>query len=54
MQKATYDADARPDAEPEWALDKGWMREFDPNNAGQQLHGASTNQVRASKPPTIS
>ena len=30
VQKATYIADARPDAEPQWALNQGWVREFGP------------------------
>ena len=32
VQMAKYTGDARPDAEPEWALDKGWLREFVPDN----------------------
>lgn len=28
VQAARYTADARPDAEPQWALDQGWVREF--------------------------
>ena len=31
VQRARYAADARPDAEPQWALDQGWLREFTPN-----------------------
>lgn len=31
-QKATYTADVRPDAEPQWLLDQGWVREFTPDN----------------------
>ena len=32
VQKATYTADAGPDAEPQWALNQGWVREFGPGN----------------------
>ena len=32
VQKAKYTADARPDAEPQWVLDQGWLREFAPDN----------------------
>jgi LPS export ABC transporter permease LptF/LPS export ABC transporter permease LptG len=32
VQKATYIADLRPDAEPQWALSQGWVREFGPGN----------------------
>ena len=32
VQKATYTADARPDAEPQWAMNQGWVREFGPDN----------------------
>jgi LPS export ABC transporter permease LptG/LPS export ABC transporter permease LptF len=28
VQKARYTADARPDADPQWLLDQGWLREF--------------------------
>lgn len=35
VQKATYVADARPDAEPMWSLNHGWVRAFGPNNAVQ-------------------
>jgi LPS export ABC transporter permease LptG len=28
VQRAQYTADARPDAEPQWLLDQGWLREF--------------------------
>ena len=28
VQKATYTTDARGDAEPQWALNQGWVREF--------------------------
>jgi LPS export ABC transporter permease LptG/LPS export ABC transporter permease LptF len=35
IQKATYVADERPDAEPMWSLNQGWVREFDPNNEVQ-------------------
>ncbi len=30
VQKATYSADARADAEPQWSLNQGWRREFGP------------------------
>ena len=30
VQKATYTADVRPDAEPQWTLNEGWVREFGP------------------------
>lgn len=33
VQKATYTADASADAEPQWALNQGWVREFGPGNA---------------------
>ncbi len=33
IQKATYVADVRADAEPMWSLNQGWVREFGPNNA---------------------
>ena len=33
VQRAKYTADARPDAEPLWTLDQGWLREFRPDNA---------------------
>ena len=32
VQKATFIADLRPDAEPQWALSQGWVREFGPGN----------------------
>jgi LPS export ABC transporter permease LptF/LPS export ABC transporter permease LptG len=32
VQKATYTADARSDADPQWALNQGWVREFGPAN----------------------
>src|SRR5688572_8319476 len=32
VQKATYNADARADAEPQWAMNQGWVREFGPGN----------------------
>jgi LPS export ABC transporter permease LptG/LPS export ABC transporter permease LptF len=32
VQKARYTADARPGAEPQWFLDRGWRREFGPND----------------------
>ncbi len=32
VQKASYTADARPDAEPQWAMNQGWVREFGPDN----------------------
>jgi LPS export ABC transporter permease LptF/LPS export ABC transporter permease LptG len=32
VQRARYTADARPDAEPQWTLDQGWLREFSPAN----------------------
>ena len=32
VQKAKYATDARADAEPQWVLDQGWLREFAPNN----------------------
>ena len=44
VQMAKYTADARPDAEPEWTLDKGWLREFAPNN--DVLFSGFTNQVQ--------
>ena len=44
VQMAKYTADARPDAEPEWALDKGWLREFGPDN--HVLFSDFTNQVQ--------
>lgn len=28
VQKARYTADGRPDAEPQWLMDQGWVREF--------------------------
>jgi LPS export ABC transporter permease LptF/LPS export ABC transporter permease LptG len=30
VQKAQYTADYRPDADPQWLLDRGWQREFGP------------------------
>ena len=44
VQMAKYTADTRPDAEPEWALDKGWLREFAPDN--DVLFSDFTNQVQ--------
>ena len=44
VQMAKYTADTRPDAEPEWALDKGWLREFAPGN--DMLFSDFTNQVQ--------
>ena len=35
VQKATYVADERPDAEPMWSLNQGWVRDFSPNNEVQ-------------------
>ena len=32
VQRAVYTADARPDAEPQWALNQGWVREFGPGS----------------------
>ena len=32
VQKAVYTADLRPDAEPQWALNQGWVREFGPGS----------------------
>ena len=32
VQKAKYATDARADAEPQWVLDQGWLREFAPDN----------------------
>ena len=34
VQKATYTADPRPDAEPQWALNQGWVRDFAPGDHG--------------------
>jgi LPS export ABC transporter permease LptG/LPS export ABC transporter permease LptF len=31
VQRAKYSADAREDAEPQWTLDQGWLREFAPD-----------------------
>jgi LPS export ABC transporter permease LptF/LPS export ABC transporter permease LptG len=44
VQKAKYTADARSGAEPEWALDQGWLREFAPN--GDVPFSRFTNQVQ--------
>ena len=47
-QKATYTADARPDAEPQWALEHGWVREF---AAANEVRFASfTDQVQRFEP----
>jgi LPS export ABC transporter permease LptF/LPS export ABC transporter permease LptG len=47
-QKAAYAADVRPDATPEWALDKGWLREF---GADDDVKFTSfTNQVQRFEP----
>ena len=32
VQKASYTADARADAEPQWALNQGWVRDFGPGS----------------------
>ncbi len=33
VQRATYTADLRADAEPQWAMNQGWVREFGPGSA---------------------
>ncbi|MGH9219672.1 MAG: LptF/LptG family permease, partial [Vicinamibacterales bacterium] len=48
VQKAKYTADARPDAQPEWALDQGWLREFAPND--EVLFSRLTDQVQRFEP----
>jgi LPS export ABC transporter permease LptF/LPS export ABC transporter permease LptG len=48
VQKATYTADARSDAEPQWALNQGWVREFGPAN--QILFTPFTDQVARFEP----
>jgi LPS export ABC transporter permease LptF/LPS export ABC transporter permease LptG len=48
VQKATYVADVRPDATPQWALDQGWLREFGPDNTVQFTR--FTDQVQRFEP----
>jgi lipopolysaccharide export LptBFGC system permease protein LptF len=43
-QRARYTADARPDAEPQWQLDQGWVREFAPG--GEVTFTRFTDQVQ--------
>ena len=47
-QKATYTADARPDAEPQWALEHGWVREF--AAANEVRFAPFTDQVQRFEP----
>ena len=48
VQKATYTADVRADAEPQWAINQGWVREFGPGS--QVRYTPFTDQVARFEP----